>query len=94
MMLNEINDRPSVKKYSELDCAIAIINFFVDERWEGKCYDLSDKSLSILKQQVNYLKDSMENNLIPENKIEIAKQALENGIDIIETSSIMVCHAF
>lgn len=91
--IDESTETPSFGKLSQIDCAIAIVNFFVDERWENECYELPETSLNILKKQVEFLKKEIENNSIHENKLNMAQLAIENGINILETTNIMTIHS-
>lgn len=87
--INEDVEKPSFGRLSKLDCAIAVVNFFVDQRWEGECYEFPQENLMALKQQIKIINIALKNNLVPEDKKEIAEMALENGMDILKTSSVM-----
>ena len=85
-MVDESVEKPSFGKLDRLGCAIAIINLFVDDRWENECYELSPKSKVILKNQIDVINEDLEKGIVPDDKLELAKLALENGRDILETS--------
>ena len=85
-MLDESVEKPSFGKLDRLGCAIAIINFFVDDRWENECYELSPKSTQILKAQIDILNEEINKRLVPEETLELVRQALANGLDILETA--------
>ena len=85
--INEDVEKVPFGKMTRLDCAIAIVNFFVDERWEGECYDFPVTCLGKLRREVEIIRTALENKTVPENKQKLAEMALENGIDILETSS-------
>ena len=87
--IDETIENPSFGKLSKLDCAIAIINFFVDERWENECYELPLNCIDKLKLQINIVKDCINNHSVSDDKITKAKLALENGIHILDTSCVM-----
>lgn len=87
--IDESEEHTSFGKLSQLDCAIAIINFFVDERWENECYELPLNCIDNLKLQINIVKDCIDNHSVSDDKMAKAKLALENGIHIINTSCIM-----
>lgn len=92
--IDEAIEQPSFAKYDRLDCAIAIVNFFVDQRWEEECYDFPSESLLQLRKYVSIIKKALDDKKVQVNKIKIARLALENGIDILETSSYMQIHMF
>lgn len=83
--INEDVEKPSFGRLSKVQCSVAIINFFVDLRWEEECYDLSSESLDILIKNVKYLKSVV--NQLPQNQQ--IQQAIENGEDLINTTSVM-----
>lgn len=92
--INEAIEKPSFGKLSKLDCAIAIVNFFVDQRWESECYEFPKQSLRELKRQIEIIEYYLKKNLISDDKINIAKLAIDNGKDILETSDIMKLNRF
>ena len=85
-MVDESIEKPSFGKFNRLGCAIAIINFFVDDRWENECYELSPKSRVILKTQIDVINEYLEKNQVPADELQLAKLALENASDIMETA--------
>ena len=85
-MVDESVEKPSFGKFNRLGCAIAIINFFVDDRWENECYELSPNSRVILKAQIDVINEYLEMNNAPADELELAKLAVENGRDILETA--------
>lgn len=87
--IDESVESPSFGKYGEVDCALGVINFFVDQRWEGECYEFPETSFVILRQYVKMLEKYMMEGLVSREKIEQVKQAVENGNDILETSMPM-----
>ena len=87
--INEDIEKPSFGRLSKVDCAIAIVNFFVNQRWEGECYEFPKRSLEILQYQVGIIENAIENNSMPKERIKIAQLAIENGRDILETSCVM-----
>ena len=93
-LLNEDITPKPLGKLSKIECAIAVINFFVDQRWEGECYDFSQESLNLLKTYVNFLKQCVEKNLVNDKLLDITNLAIENGEDILETSSVIKVNVF
>ena len=85
-MVDESIEKPSFGKFNRLGCAIAIINFFVDDRWENERYELSPKSRVILKTQIDVINEYLEKNQVPADELQLAKLALENASDIMETA--------
>ena len=85
-LVDESVEKPSFGKLDRLGCAIAIINLFVDVRWENECYELSPKSKAILKDQIDVINEDLEKGIVPDDKLELAKLALENGHDSLETA--------
>ena len=51
----------SFGRLNRLDCAIAIINLFVDQRWEEECYHLPEEGLNILREQIEIVEDAIAN---------------------------------
>lgn len=86
--INETMEKPSFGRLSKVECSVAIINFFVDLRWEEDCYDLFSESLEVLAANVDYLKNMVGQ--LPQNKRLL--QAIENGEDLINTTSIITIH--
>lgn len=87
--IDEAVEQPTFGRWTRLECAVAIVNFFVNERWEGGCYDFPESSLMQLKENVEIIEQSLNEGQVPEDKLEITKQALDNGKYILETSSIL-----
>ena len=46
------SEHSSFGRLNRLDSAIAIINLFVDQRWEESCYCFPAESLDILREQI------------------------------------------
>ena len=84
--IDESIEKPSFGRLSQLDCAIAIVNFFIDEKWENECNDFPPSSMDILRKQLDVIKYALEHNLVSEDKMSMAELALENGINILVTN--------
>lgn len=91
--IDESIEKPSFGKLSQIDCAIAIVNFFIDEKWENECNNFPISSMDILRKQLDIIKYALEHDLVDEDKISMAELALENGINILLTNSIMGVYA-
>lgn len=83
--INEDVEVPSFGRLSKTQCSIAVVNFFVDLRWEDECYELSLDAYKILMQHVNYLK-RISNNHQRDEQLELA---ISNGKDLLRTMSLM-----
>lgn len=92
--INESVEKPSFGRLSKLQCAVAVVNFFVDQRWEGCCYDFPNESLNKLGKYLEIIRSAIENNEVPENEKKITEMALENGTYVLKTSSPMEVHSF
>ncbi len=92
IQIDETIEKPSFGRLSKLQCAVAVVNFFVDQKWEG-CYDFPFESLKELSKYVEVIKIAIDNNSVPENEREVAMMALENGTLILRTSSPMQAQA-
>ena len=87
--IDEAAEHSSFGRWTRLESAIAIVNFFVNERREGGCYDFPESSLMQLKENIAILEQALNGGLVPEDRLEIANQALDNGKYILETSSTL-----
>lgn len=83
--INEDVETPSFGHLDKIQCSMAIVNLFVDLRWEEQCYDLPLESIKILTTHVKYLKSVI--NQMPQNTQLL--QCIENGEDLLNTTSIM-----
>ena len=83
--INEDVEVPSFGRLSKTQCSIAVVNFFVDLRWEDECYELSLDAYKILMQHVNYLKRISSNH----QRDEQLELAISNGKDLLRTMSLM-----
>ena len=80
-------EHSSFGRLNRLDCAIAIVNLFVDQRWEDECYHFPEECLNILREQTEIVEEAIANNTVARDKEEIAKLAVWNGREILRTSS-------
>lgn len=87
--INEEVEVPSFGRYSNIDYAENIINIFVDIRWSDGIYEFPEEKLVILKSNVDYLVSILSTGKCPNNKIQRIQQAIENGNDILCTSTPM-----
>ncbi|MDO5587742.1 MAG: hypothetical protein Q4G12_02290 [Bacteroidales bacterium] len=83
--INEDIETPSFGRLSKVQCSVAIVNFFVDLRWEDECYELSSESMKLLSDHVNYLKSIVDDG----QQDEITALAIDNGEDLLNTMSVM-----
>lgn len=72
-----------------MDCAIAIINLFVDQRWEEECYHFPEECLNVLRKQIEIVEEAFVNGAIAKDKEEMAKLAVWNGYEILRTSVVI-----
>ena len=79
-------EHSSFGRLNRLDCAIAIINLFVDQRWEEECYHFPEESLNILREQIEIVESAIANGTVQKDKEEMAKLAAWNGREILRTS--------
>ena len=79
-------EHSSFGRLNRLDCAIAIINLFVDQRWEEGCYHFPAEYLNILREQIEIVEEAIANNTVARDKDEMAKLAVWNGREILRTS--------
>ena len=84
--IDESVEKPSFGRWSRLECAIAIINLFVDERWESERYEFPAHQLETLKEQVELVRKAIIEGKVPEAKREMARLAVDNGEDVLKTS--------
>lgn len=80
------SEHSSFGRLNRLDCAIAIINLFVDQRWEEECCHFPEECLNILREQIEIVESAIANGAVQEDKEEMAKLAVWNGRDILRTS--------
>lgn len=92
--IDETIETPSFGKYSSVDCAVNIINIFVDLRWENKMYEFPKEQLNVLKQNVNCLRSLISGECLSKEKLQIVRQAISNGEEILSTSLPMELHQF
>ena len=83
--INEDIETPSFGRLSKVQCSVAVVNFFVDLRWEDECYELSSESLKLLSNHVDYLKSVVDDG----QQDEITALAIDNGEDLLNTMSVM-----
>lgn len=83
--INEDIETPSFGRLSKEQCSVAVVNFFVDLRWEDECYELSSESLKLLSYHVNYLKSVVDDG----QQDEITALAIDNGENLLNTMSVM-----
>ena len=79
-------EHSSFGRLNRLDCAIAIVNLFVDHRWEEECYHFPEECLNILRDQIKIVEEAIANNTVARDKEETAKLAVWNGREILRTS--------
>ena len=79
-------EHSSFGRLNRLDCAIAIINLFVDQRWEEDSYHFPAECLNILREQIEIVEFAIANNTVARDKEEMAKLAAWNGREILRTS--------
>ena len=79
----------SFGRLNRLDCAIAIINLFVDQRWEEECYHFPEECLNVLRKQIEIVEEAFVNGAIAKDKEEMAKLAVWNGYEILRTSVVI-----
>lgn len=68
------SEHSSFGRLNRLDCAIAIaiINLFVDQRWEDSCYCFPAESLDILREQIEIVEFAIASDIVPSIKEEMA----------------------
>lgn len=79
-------EQSSFERLNRLDCAIAIINLLVDQRWEEICYRFLAESINILREQIEIVEFAIANGTVLRNKEEMAKLAAWNSYEILRTS--------
>lgn len=89
MRIDESIEAPSFGRLSSMEASIAVVNVFVDERWEEWGYDFPEASLKKLRKHVSVLQEIFSKGQYPENKKDILLQAIDNGAEILNTSSPM-----
>ena len=77
--INEDIETPSFGRWSKAQCSVAVVNFFVDLRWEDECYELSSESLKLLSDHVDYLKSVVDDG----QQDEITALAIDNGENLL-----------
>ena len=77
-------EHSSFGRLNRLDCAIAIINLFIDQRWEEECYHFPKECLNILREQIVIVEEAIANNRVARDKEEMAKLAAWNGREVSE----------
>ena len=82
-------EHSSFGRLNRLDCAIAIVNLFVDQRWEEGCYHSPEECLNILREQIEIVEEAITNGTVQKDKEEMAKLAVWNGRDILRTSVVI-----
>lgn len=82
-------EHSSFGRLNRLDCAIAIINLFVDQRWEEECYHFPEECLNILREQIVIVEEAIANGAVPKDKEEMASLAVWNGYEISRTSVVI-----
>ena len=80
-------EHSSFGRLNRLDCAIAIINLFVDQRWEEECYHFPEECLNVLRKQIEIVEEAFVNGAIAKDKVGKVKLALWNGLYILNTST-------
>ena len=80
-------EHSSFGRLNRLDCAIAIVNLFVDQRWEEGCYHSPEECLNILREQIEIVEEAFVNGAIAKERVGKVKLALWNGREILRTSS-------
>ena len=80
-------EHSSFGRLNRLDCAIAIINLFVDQRWEEECYHFPEEYLNILREQIEIVEEAFVNGAIAKDKVGKIKLTLWNGLYILNTST-------
>ena len=88
MKIDETVEKTAFGKLNDIQCAVGIINFFVDLRWEESCYDLPKESLMILNDSVTFLLSCDASKISDE----ITQQAIENGQELLRTMSVIQLH--
>ena len=77
-------------RLSGWELSLTAINYFIGERMEdGNCYYFPEASLEILRKHIFMLRSMLDGGEIPDNQVKRARQALDNGAYILETSSPM-----
>ena len=77
-------------RLSGWEISLTAINYFIGERMEdGNCYYFPEASLEILRKNISMLRSMLDGGEVPDNQIKMARQALDNGTYILETSSPM-----
>ena len=79
-------EQSSFGRLNRLDCAIAIINLFVDQRWEENCYHFPEECLDILRKQIEIVELALTKGTTTKDKEEMVKIAVWNGREILSTS--------
>lgn len=80
-------EKPSFGRLGNLDCAMAIVNLFYDWRCEEEWYEFPSDALHVLEECVGVVKEALAGCVVPEEKYEVARLALENGTYLLETST-------
>lgn len=83
--INEDIETPSFGRLSKVQCSVAIVNFFVDLRWEDECYELSLESMKLLSNHVKQSKSAVNDG----QQDEITALAIDNGENLLNTMSVM-----
>ena len=66
-----------------------IINVFVDIRWAYRIYELPEDKFPLIKESVKILSKYVSSGECPQDKIARLQQAIDNGNEILSTSSPM-----
>ena len=82
-------EHSSFGRLNRLDCAIAIVNLFVDQRWEEECCHFPEECLNILREQIEIVEWAIANGAVQKDKEEMAKLAVWNGYEILRTSVVI-----
>ena len=83
-LYNPSSEHSSFGRLNRLDCAI--INLFVDQRWEEECYHFPAECLDILRKEIEIVELAIANDAVAKDKEEMAKLAVWNGYEILRTS--------
>jgi hypothetical protein len=88
-LYDQSSEHSSFGRLNRLDCAIAIINLFIDQRWGESCYCFPAESLDILREQIEIVEFAIASDIVPRIKEEMAKLAVWNGYEILRTSVVI-----
>ena len=85
-------DEPGVKNY--LVCAKETVNVFVRMWYEWGTHEFSEKSLKILKKNLNIIQTAIEKNIIPNGFSHSFERAFAYGNEVASSSTILQFHKF